>query len=369
MKRITLVIAPTNSCNLSCDYCYNKFSTGNVNLDFNTLEYIIDIAFREYEFVQFVWRGGEPLLVGIEYYKKVLKCQRKAARKNGTNYANAFQTNGTLINREWITFLKRNSISVGISFDGISNDSHRGKSQEVLSAFELCKKMKFPVGCITVVNRENSNLIEQYEYIKRYANTIKFSPCFGEDVLTYNIDSKVYADNLWKLFEYWATDKKGIAINPLVNYIYGAMDIYMRRECIDGMCLGQFLDIDAHGVARICSHSSDDSYIIGNINRFASFVDLFNNSNFNVIVERMIEKQKECKQACSIYKFCMGGCCVNRLADSTFMCEVLNSVYPQIVSKVHNIIKNRESLVGYNLSIRKIVNETISKNPELLLLK
>lgn len=363
MKKLTLVIAPTNRCNLACDYCYNRFNSAKSTLDFPTLEYLIEIAFKENDFVEFVWRGGEPLLVGIEYYKKVLRCQRITSRRYGTNFKNNFQTNGTLLTRRWIKFFKRNNISIGISFDGTTNDCHREKKEDVLAAFTLCKKEKFPVGCIAVINKENSNLIEQYNYIKEYAASVKFSPCFSNDARTYNISAEQYAKELLELFEYWREDSDGIPVKPLGNFICSALNVYTRRECSDGMCLGNFLDIDANGVARVCSHSSQEEYLIGKINDFSSLTELFNTDSFNTIVKKMIEKHKECRSKCEFFGICMGGCCINSLTNNSFMCDVLRMVYPKVQLCINNIIKKQDNLIKYNTSIRQIFYEALSKNP------
>lgn len=66
--------------------------------------------------VNFLWQGGEPLLLGISFYQKALLFQQRfSGRKRITN---AIQTNGTLLTEAWCQFLKRNHFLVGISLDG-----------------------------------------------------------------------------------------------------------------------------------------------------------------------------------------------------------------------------------------------------------
>ena len=114
MKSLTLIVSPSGKCNLSCDYCYNRYNLSNEILDYTVLQYLMDMVFKENDFVHFVWRGGEPLIVGIDYYKRAFQYQKMAAYRYGARYSNSIQTNGVLIDRHWISYANRAKISFGI---------------------------------------------------------------------------------------------------------------------------------------------------------------------------------------------------------------------------------------------------------------
>ena len=71
MKKICITLAPTNDCNLHCDYCYNHHNRNVHIIDFDMVADIIEKSFHEYRYVEFVWRGGEPLLMKPRFFKKV----------------------------------------------------------------------------------------------------------------------------------------------------------------------------------------------------------------------------------------------------------------------------------------------------------
>ena len=66
--------------------------------------------------VTFSWQGGEPTLLGLDFYKKAVELQKKYS--NGKKIENTFQTNGVLLNDEWCEFFKENNFLIGLSIDG-----------------------------------------------------------------------------------------------------------------------------------------------------------------------------------------------------------------------------------------------------------
>ena len=111
-------------CNLDCTYCFylEKESLypgkSNWRMPDEVLETYIRqyIAAQEAPEVTFAWQGGEPTLLGVGYFRRVVELQQKYA--NGKRIANSLQTNGTLLDDEWCNFLKENQFLVGLSIDG-----------------------------------------------------------------------------------------------------------------------------------------------------------------------------------------------------------------------------------------------------------
>ncbi|HEY4787198.1 MAG TPA: radical SAM protein, partial [Bacteroidales bacterium] len=114
----------SSTCNLNCTYCYylekEKLyaNTGSYRMNDAVLESFIKqyIEAQDVPVVSFIWQGGEPTLKGVEFYRKAVELQKKYA--GGRKIKNSLQTNGTLLNDEWCTFLKENNFLVGISIDG-----------------------------------------------------------------------------------------------------------------------------------------------------------------------------------------------------------------------------------------------------------
>ena len=113
-------------CNISCEYCfylekeklYPSVSRSKWQMNDEILEKYVKqyIEAQKIPVVNFAWQGGEPTLLGVDFYKKAVKLQKKYS--NGKTITNAFQTNAILINDEWAEFLKEENFLIGVSIDG-----------------------------------------------------------------------------------------------------------------------------------------------------------------------------------------------------------------------------------------------------------
>jgi len=158
-------------CNLDCTYCYyleKENLYGKSGPDFRMSDPVLEAYIRQYieaqpaQHVSFAWQGGEPTLLGIPFFERVLELQRRYA--NGKTIDNAFQTNGTLLDDAWGDFLARNKFLIGLSVDGPEelHDVYRvdkgGKPtfQRVMRGLEVLKKHGVEFNTLTVINRKNS---------------------------------------------------------------------------------------------------------------------------------------------------------------------------------------------------------------------
>ena len=119
-----IMLKPAGSlCNLDCQYCYyldksEIYGGHEPRMSTDMLETVVKeyIGANDVPEVTFNWHGGEPLILGLDFYKKALEFERKYA--DGKIIHNTLQTNGTLITDEWADFLAKNDFLVGISIDG-----------------------------------------------------------------------------------------------------------------------------------------------------------------------------------------------------------------------------------------------------------
>src|SRR3989338_7663517 len=121
-------------CNLDCTYCYYLKKktlfpqTRNYKMEEPLLERFVAqyIAAQQGRHIQFVWQGGEPTLLGVPFFEKVVDLQRRYCPP-GKTISNAIQTNGTLVDQAWAQFFRQNDFLVGISIDGPRrmHDRHR----------------------------------------------------------------------------------------------------------------------------------------------------------------------------------------------------------------------------------------------------
>ena len=168
-------------CNIDCKYCFylekSKLFPDEKHwrMSDDVLESYIEqyIAAQQTPEVQFAWQGGEPTVLGVGYFEKVVELQAKHA--NGKLIANAFQTNGTLLNDAWGEFLHRNNFLVGLSIDGPEkiHDAYRVDKQgkptfhKVMRGMEILKKHKVEFNTLTCINRKNATQgLEVYQFLR-----------------------------------------------------------------------------------------------------------------------------------------------------------------------------------------------------------
>ena len=112
------------ACNLNCEYCFylEKQALYGAGGDYRMPDEVLSTFIRSYieaqptPVVEFVWQGGEPTLLGLDFFRRVVELQRPFARRK--TITNSLQTNGTLLDDEWCRFLKQHNFMVGISLDG-----------------------------------------------------------------------------------------------------------------------------------------------------------------------------------------------------------------------------------------------------------
>ncbi|MCW5858894.1 MAG: radical SAM protein [Caldilineales bacterium] len=112
------------TCNLDCAYCFflskellypgSRFRMADELLE----AYIRQlIEAHQTPVATIAWQGGEPTLMGLDFFRRSLAYADKH-RRPGMQIQYTIQTNGTLIDDEWAAFFKENEFLVGISIDG-----------------------------------------------------------------------------------------------------------------------------------------------------------------------------------------------------------------------------------------------------------
>ena len=179
-------------CNLDCHYCFylEKEKLYKPGESWKMSDAVLDIYVRDYIQSQdtpelnFAWQGGEPTLLGVDFFQKVVDLQSRYA--NGKKIHNALQTNGTLLDDRWCAFLKQHEFLVGISIDGPRDlhDAYRvDKKQQptfdrVFRGIKLLHTHKVEFNTLTVVNRKNSQRpLDVYRFLKSIGSGyIQFIP-------------------------------------------------------------------------------------------------------------------------------------------------------------------------------------------------
>ena len=167
-----LMIKPAGpACNLACEYCFYLekaalYPNRATRMDGETLERIIAayLSVHPDPTVTFGWQGGEPLLMGIDFFKRAVKLQAKYLRP-GQRIENALQTNGVLINDAWAEFFAEHKFLVGVSIDGPADlhDCYRRDRggqpthAKVVTALRVLQRYGVEHNALATVNRVNAD--------------------------------------------------------------------------------------------------------------------------------------------------------------------------------------------------------------------
>jgi uncharacterized protein len=331
------------SCNLNCTYCYylekKKLYTGKK--DFKMTEDLLENFIRQFieaheiPVVTFTWQGGEPTLMGLDFFRKVIELQHKY--KGGKSIENAFQTNGTKLDDDWCKFFTDNKILVGISVDGEEhNHDHFRKTlsggdsfKRVMKGIELLHKHKVEFNTLSVVNGYNAHFAsETYRFLKkigsgfmqflpiveRFAGTssnsnLNLVPQDDSDAtLTgWSVGAEEFGQFLVTIFDEWV--RKDVARyyvqifdTTLANYVGESPGL-----CVFSETCGDALIMEHNGDLFSCDHFVYPEYFLGNITE-ASLIDLVKSQRqFDFGIDKRNKLPRYCLK-CDVRYACHGEC-------------------------------------------------------------
>lgn len=367
IKSLSIMIKPSSSnCNMQCEYCfYHDISNKRMQksygfMNFELLEIIVQKALKKIEEeCTFIFQGGEPTLVGIDFYKKLVEYEQKYNQKN-IEINNAIQTNGLAIDEEWANFFAQNHFLVGISLDGPKkiHDLYRvdnqgeGTFQRIIKAIHLLDKYDVKYNILTVVTPQVARHIHKiYNFFKNNNFTyLQFIPCLyplDEEPGKYNffLTPKKYSYFLKTLFDLWYQDVAKdhiISIRYFDNLIQSLMG-YSPAVCgMSGHCNCQFI-IEANGDVYPCDFYVLDKWYLGNIEEKS--LDEFLKSTISV---KFVKSSKyidpKCHN-CPFFSICLGGCrrwrepFISRKPRLNILCPAYQEFFRYTLDRFNNIIE------------------------------
>ena len=335
MPPVHVLIKPVSaSCNMRCSYCfYNDVTAHRTTpcagvLSFDTLEQIIAKAMAYADYIcTFAFQGGEPTLVGLDFYRQVLAFEDKY-HKQGVKVFHAIQTNGYALDEKWAEFLSRHHFLVGLSLDGPAalHDQNRktqtgaGTFNRVMKTVQLFKKYKVEYNVLSVVTGKNAQSVQRiYQFFKKQDfRWIQFLPCLEplsqrRGLAQYALSPRQYGEFLVRIFDLWyrdLLDGQYYSIRHLDNYLSILLGHKPEACSMNGRCSVQFM-IEADGSVYPCDFYGLDNWKIGSVleNTFSEMAASETSTAFLKISEHV---PQQC-QACPYYALCRNGCRRERL--------------------------------------------------------
>lgn len=291
-----IMAKPTGAnCNLNCAYCFflkkdHLYPESNLRMSDEVHEAYIKQLFESHQIPQVTvaWQGGEPTLMGLDFFRKSVELQKKY-KKPGTQVENTFQTNGVLLNDEWCQFFHENNFLIGLSMDGPKelHDFYRkdkgghGTFDKVISAARLLQKHRVEFNILCTANSINSqHPLKVYSFFRDElgAQYLQFIPIVerinangetglqeGNKVTDRSVRPEQWGLFLIEIFDEWV--KKDVGKTFVLNFD-GALAGWLDRAgtvCIFGPTCGLGMALEHNGDLYSCDHFVEPNCCLGNI--------------------------------------------------------------------------------------------------------
>jgi len=338
-KRLnSILLKPSGpDCNMACEYCFylkksTLFSSSKTHRMSDTIleEVIRQMMLESVPEVSFSWQGGEPTLMGLEFFRKAIEFQKKYG--SGKTVGNGFQTNGILINRDWAKFLKESNFLVGLSIDGPEHihDRYRhmkngqGSWSKVVDSAKRLLDAGVAVNALTVVNDYVVKFPEEiYDFHKQLGlNHMQFIPCVETDIndparaAEFSVTSENYGEFLCKIFDLWRSDFSEGIPNTFIRFFDSLFYYYVDRippDCTFQQICGNYIVIEHNGDVYPCDFFVDSKWKLGNVMK-DKLNDLLNSHKQFEFGKVKANLPEECK-TCPWLNYCRGGCPKDRIRD------------------------------------------------------
>ena len=366
-REFQVFVKPVSAeCNLGCGYCYylekdNLYpSLGSKRMTDEVLEeYIIQhIKASSERNIFFSWHGGEPVLAGLDFFRKVVLLQKKH-KPADRNIVNGIQTNATLLDDEFCRFLAGENFFAGVSIDGPEHLHNKfrisknksGSFGKVLYGYNLLRKYNVSTEILTVVSAENMQFpIDVYNFLKSLrSGFITFLPLVQRDpsseagVSRISVSPKAFGSFLKTVFDEWSSKDIGTIKIQIIEEAARTAFGQDHTLCIFKKTCGGVPVVEYNGDVYSCDHYVNTEHLIGNINEstISEILDspeqlLFGESKLNTLPEYCL--------ICEVREMCNGECPKNRFANSpsgepglNYLCPAYKSFFNHITPFVEAI--------------------------------
>ena len=350
-------------CNLSCQYCYflskerlypdSAFRMSDALLEEYTRQYI---AAQRVPEATFAWQGGEPTLMGLDFYRRAVELQREYA-KPGMRVVNALQTNATTLDDEWCEFFHAHNFLLGISLDGprAMHDAYRVDKggaptyDRVMNGIALLKKHQVEFNILATVHAANApHPLEVYRFFRDEvgAQFIQFIPIVeranetgfqeGDKVTMRSVGSEQYGDFLIAIFDEWVRRDVGRVFVQIFDVALAVWTGQRAGLCIFEETCGDALAMEHNGDVFSCDHFVEPRYKLGNLEDTPLFDLVASRQQGQFGRNKRDTLPRYCRD-CSVHFICNGGCPKDRILKTpagepglNYLCEGFKAFFTHI---------------------------------------
>lgn len=354
-------------CDLNCSYCYylekEKLYPGKkLPHDWRMPDDVLENYIRQYlqaqpgTTINFAWQGGEPTLLGVDYFRRIVALQQKYA--NGRKIENTLQTNGVLLDDRWGEFLARNNFLVGLSIDGprhLHDQYRRDKSgsptfDKVMRGLGCIKKHGVAFNTLTVVQANNSHApLEVYRFLKEIGSGfMQFIPVVERaaaqpgpegmslippdfdlpaSVSEWSVEPLQWGEFYCAIFDEWVRNDVGKIYVQMFDVALSAWFSMEPTLCVFQRWCGTALVMEHNGDLYSCDHFVYPQNKLGNIMDRPLEELVYSPEQIRFGQDKSDRLPKQCKQ-CKFLFACNGECPKHRFVKTTAMDGNLNYLCP-----------------------------------------
>ncbi|WP_026473606.1 anaerobic sulfatase maturase [Alkaliflexus imshenetskii] len=334
----SVLIKPAGpDCNLGCTYCFYlekaelfKETTVHRMSDEVLEETIRQVMAQSGKEVSITWQGGEPTLMGLEFFEKVIKYEQIYGK--GKTVGNGLQTNGLLIDEEWADFLQRYNFLVGLSIDGPQHvhdhyrltRSGRPSWETVMKSAKLLMQRDVAVNAMCCITNYSAGFAKEiYDFYKTNGfEWMQFIPIVETDkqnpkkAADFSLTDIQYGEFMIEIFDLWLKDFVNGQPTTNVRFIDTIFHTYVglqAPECTMARECGVYLTIEHNGDIFSCDFFVDPKWKLGSVKN-GHLIDMLNSKKQQQFGALKAQLPRKCR-TCSWYKHCFAGCTKDRIKD------------------------------------------------------
>lgn len=356
-KNFVAIISVTKSCPLRCKYCYVQ-SKNNQKISLSTTYRIIDELFKvnKNPFLEIIWHGGEPLMMGIPFYKSV--CDYIKEHYPDKRVVHKIQSSGILITSEWVDFFHENHFEVGISMDG---PDHIHNSQRldingmptfdrVYRGAKLLEEAGMRPGFIAVITKNSLPYASEiFDFF--YSNCWQFSIAKVSCAEGCNEDLSITAEEYAKFYGemldlFLKQPEFRLKIVPIFHHVMSFLKGSSVGLCANDInCAANYLSFSPDGEVFNCNRFIDYPEVsFGNISQ-QPLSEILKSSFRTAFALRSQQIAKECSN-CRFLSICNGGCPSEQYVKTRSIfgksaeCSVNSLIFPMIEERLKAELNN-----------------------------
>lgn len=325
-----------SACNLDCQYCYylKKQSLYPQSQSFRMPDIILEEYIAQHieaasePVIRFSWHGGEPTLLGLDYFRKIVRLQRKHLPPN-RQISNGLQTNGTLLDQDWCRFFAEEDFFVGVSLDGPQEihdryrftKNHKSSFAHTLRGYEHLRQYGVNTDILCVVNDYNVQYPEKvYRFFKQLqAQYVSFLPLVEPQeglskggVSRRTVPAAAFGDFLCTIFDEWLEQDIGRIKIQIFEEAARTAFGQDHSLCIFRPTCGDIPVIEHNGDFYACDHFVDTDHHYGNIIE-APLAELLDSKEQRAFGQAKLDSLPQYCRDCDVRAMCHGECPKNRL--------------------------------------------------------